>query len=219
MRLRLLILTLLMVFGRCLCGKHHQPHISTLMANSNGKPYEGEAIHIQCLVKSNSFDDLVVEFHRSIANYSGPSEILSSNNEILTAEPQGKSYQVEIEESSNNANIYAFKIFNIDIQQDSGVYKCLVKQKGKVIDKKETSITVKDPNEDEDYDYGDLTPWSNINDEKSTTSIWRNYKTDLKPLNVKEKPQKFSSKCGGLGEYEGKNVYCIHSNIRTLCCF
>lgn len=208
MRMLLLNLALLMVVGRCLCGKLHpqknQPHISTMMANE--KPYQGEVIQVQCLVKSTNFEDLVVEFRRSIANQSKPVEVLSSNNEILIVEPRGQRYQVDIEESSNNANIYVLKIFNINIQNDSGVYKCLVKHKGQVLDKRETLIMVKDPYEDEDYDFAN--PWTDDNP-GPTSSIWRNYKTEHPEENVKTKTKTFSSKCGTLVEYEGKLF--IHS--------
>ena len=67
---------------------------------------------------------------------------LSSNGEVQSQHPQGQKYVAYVRNSGNHAKEHAFRILNIDTDNDSGVYECLVKYKDEVVDHKKQIVTV-----------------------------------------------------------------------------
>ena len=115
--------------------------------NADPEPFRGDAIHIQCLVDYHEpahSDDITVELRRFVFKTS-ETQSLSSNGIVqIEVVPKGQKYDAYVINSGQNAKEHAFKIFNINVDKDSGIYKCLVKHKGQVIDTKEIPINVED---------------------------------------------------------------------------
>ena len=120
--------------------------ISQMLADS--EVFQGDGIHIQCLVRYDpKAEEITVELTRTLANTS-ETQALSSNGKVLLKEPQGQKYDAYVAQANPRAKEHAFKITNIDILQDSGVYRCLVKHRGRVIDRKEAQVQVYEDYED-----------------------------------------------------------------------
>ena len=71
-----------------------------------------------------------------------PNQPLSSNGELQSPHPQGQKYVAYVRNSGENAKEHAFRIQNIDLDNDSGVYECLVKYKDEIVDKKRQKVEV-----------------------------------------------------------------------------
>lgn len=114
------------------------------MMTSKPEVYKGEVITVQCLVTNHEpdWDEITVEINRSVFNSSVPNQPLSSNGELQSPHPQGQKYVAYVRNSGENAKEHAFRIQNIDLDNDSGVYECLVKYKDEIVDKKRQKVEV-----------------------------------------------------------------------------
>lgn len=124
------------------CSKITKP-AEVKLIESDSEVFKGEGIHVQCLVTYHDpqlLDDIIVEFTR-LTN-SSAAEALSQNGEVVVQAPQGQKYAAYVVNSGQHAQEHAFRIENIDIHSDSGVYKCQVRLKDKILDVKQVKINV-----------------------------------------------------------------------------
>ena len=110
---------------------------------SNPEVYEGEGVHIQCLVEYSDPNpkNVVVEIRRTLFNTS-EIQSLSSNGHVLLSEPRGQKYEAYVVNHGSKSQEHAFKIQNIHDRLDSGMYQCLIKSNGRVLDSKQTRVQV-----------------------------------------------------------------------------
>ena len=71
-----------------------------------------------------------------------PNQQMSSNGEVQSEEPHGQKYIAYVQNTGDKTKEHAFRIQNIDIDNDSGVYECLVKHNDKIVDRKNKTVEV-----------------------------------------------------------------------------
>jgi hypothetical protein len=119
--------------------------------------FEGEGIHVQCVVAYhdiNDIDDFTVEWVRTVDKAPSVIELLSQNGRVIADQPLGKKYHAFITSVDPDRGLHLrehnFRIQNIDVPNDEGMYACVIKHGDQVISRRDTVIDVL-PKESSDY--------------------------------------------------------------------
>lgn len=137
------LLFLILLASLASCSKLTKKAAEVKLIESDSEVFKGEGIHVQCLVTyhdPDTFKEVVVEFTR-LTNGS-EAEALSKNGEVVVQAPQGQKYAAYVVNSGNRAQEHAFRIENIDIESDSGIYRCQIRLKDQILDVKQVKIEV-----------------------------------------------------------------------------
>jgi len=141
---RILLLNLALVALKTNAEEKDSPPVKIKYMTSRAEVFKGEMITVQCLVTSHeqNWDEITVEINRSVFNSSVPNQQMSSNGEVQSEEPHGQKYIAYVQNTGDKTKEHAFRIQNIDIDNDSGVYECLVKHNDKIVDRKNKTVEV-----------------------------------------------------------------------------